>query len=56
MIDVVIKGKCDEFLGFKENVILGKFVLVGIGIGCYCKLKFEVIKEIVEVIDEIINI
>ncbi len=50
------KGKRDELLGLKENVILGKLVPAGTGIGRYRKLKSEVIKETAEVTDEITNI
>lgn len=38
-MDVVIKGKCDELFGFKENVIIGKLVLVGIGMMRYCNVE-----------------
>lgn len=30
-MDVVICGKKDFFFGLKENVIIGKIILVGIG-------------------------
>ncbi|EGR8610082.1 DNA-directed RNA polymerase subunit beta', partial [Listeria monocytogenes] len=56
LTDAAIKGKRDELLGLKENVILGKLVPAGTGIGRYRKLKSEVIKETAEVTDEITNI
>ncbi|MHC5252701.1 DNA-directed RNA polymerase subunit beta' [Listeria kieliensis] len=43
LTDAAIKGKRDELLGLKENVILGKLVPAGTGIGRYRKLKSEVV-------------
>lgn len=45
LTDAAIKGKRDELLGLKENVILGKLVPAGTGIGRYRKLKSEVIAD-----------
>lgn len=45
LTDAAIKGKRDELLGLKENVILGKLVPAGTGIGRYRKLKTEVIPD-----------
>ena len=33
--DAAIKGKVDNLLGLKENVIIGKLIPAGTGMGCY---------------------
>lgn len=45
-IEVVMQGKCDLLVGFKENVIIGKFIFVGIGFLKYCDVMVEVIEEV----------
>ncbi|SFE41660.1 DNA-directed RNA polymerase subunit beta' [Lentibacillus persicus] len=42
LTDAAIKGKRDELLGLKENVIIGKLVPAGTGIGRYRKLETDV--------------
>ncbi|MFD1363519.1 DNA-directed RNA polymerase subunit beta' [Lentibacillus salinarum] len=39
LTDAAIKGKRDELLGLKENVIIGKLVPAGTGIGRYRRLE-----------------
>jgi DNA-directed RNA polymerase subunit beta' len=35
LTDAAIKGKVDNLLGLKENVIIGKLIPAGTGMGCY---------------------
>lgn len=53
-IDVVIWGKNDLLVGFKENVIIGKIILVGMGMGVYCNIKFKEVSVNIGVIDGVI--
>lgn len=39
LTDAAIKGKRDELLGLKENVIIGKLVPAGTGMMNYRKVK-----------------
>ncbi|ALX49401.1 DNA-directed RNA polymerase subunit beta' [Lentibacillus amyloliquefaciens] len=41
LTDAAIKGKRDELLGLKENVIIGKLVPAGTGIGRYRRLETD---------------
>lgn len=41
LIDAVIKGKVDLLIGFKENVIIGKLIFVGIGMVKYRNIVIE---------------
>ena len=41
LTDAAIKGKTDELLGLKENVILGKLVPAGTGMQRYRQLEME---------------
>lgn len=45
LTDATIKGKRDELLGLKENVILGKLVPAGTGMPHYRKAEVELIDE-----------
>ena len=45
LTDAAIKGKRDELLGLKENVIIGKLVPAGTGMARYRKVKPVVKKE-----------
>src|SRR5699024_7836753 len=46
LTDAAIKGKTDELLGLKENVIIGKLIPAGTGMQRYRKIKAELdIKE-----------
>ncbi|MGG3692441.1 DNA-directed RNA polymerase subunit beta' [Heyndrickxia ginsengihumi] len=49
LTDAAIKGKRDELLGLKENVIIGKLVPAGTGMTRYRKAKTEVVKTEEEV-------
>ena len=45
LTDAAIKGKEDPLLGLKENVIIGKLIPAGTGVGCYRDLEVEKIPE-----------
>src|SRR5699024_11888107 len=49
LTDAAIKGKRDELLGLKENVIIGKLVPAGTGMQRYRRIQAEVDKPKVEV-------
>src|SRR5699024_5463964 len=50
LTDAAIKGKTDELLGLKENVIIGKLIPAGTGMQRYRKMEAELVTE--EEIDE----
>ncbi|HDC9570146.1 TPA: DNA-directed RNA polymerase subunit beta' [Staphylococcus aureus] len=41
LTDAAIKGKRDDLLGLKENVIIGKLIPAGTGMGRYSDVKYE---------------
>ena len=41
LTEAAIKGKCDHLLGLKENVIIGKLIPAGTGLGQYRKIEIE---------------
>ena len=41
LTDAAIKGKSDNLLGLKENVIIGKLVPAGTGMDCYNNVEIE---------------
>ena len=41
LTDAAIKGKRDELLGLKENVIIGKLVPAGTGMQRYRQIRIE---------------
>ncbi|HCV2184806.1 TPA: DNA-directed RNA polymerase subunit beta' [Staphylococcus aureus] len=41
LTDAAIKGKCDDLLGLKENVIIGKLIPAGTGMRRYSDVKYE---------------
>lgn len=41
LTDAAIKGKVDQLLGLKENVIIGKLIPAGTGMSRYRNVKFE---------------
>ncbi len=45
LTDAAIKGKQDELLGLKENVIIGKLVPAGTGMTRYRKMGYKKVKE-----------
>ena len=47
LTDAAIKGKVDPLLGLKENVIIGKLIPAGTGMGRYrdVKVKYNVKQE-----------
>lgn len=45
LTDAAIKGKTDELLGLKENVIIGKLVPAGTGMTMYRKAQVKKLKE-----------
>src|SRR5699024_7255748 len=50
LTDAAIKGKTDELLGLKENVIIGKLIPAGSGMQRYRKLEQEI--DIEDVLEE----
>src|SRR5699024_201610 len=52
LTDAAIKGKRDELLGLKENVIIGKLVPAGTGMHRYRKLKGATDEPEEEIIEE----
>ena len=53
LTDAAIKGKRDELLGLKENVIIGKLVPAGTGMQQYRRIKPILDKPEEEVSEEI---
>ncbi len=45
LTDAAIKGKRDELLGLKENVIIGKLVPAGTGMTRYRKVRYDKLNE-----------
>ncbi len=45
LTDASIKGKMDPLLGLKENVIIGKLIPAGTGIGCYRSIEVSCPEE-----------
>ena len=41
LTEAAIKGKVDNLLGLKENVIIGKLIPAGTGLGCYRAIEVE---------------
>ncbi len=41
LTEAAIRGKCDNLLGLKENVIIGKLIPAGTGIGAYRSVEVE---------------
>jgi len=41
LTDAAIKGRVDHLLGLKENVIIGKLIPAGTGMGCYHNVDVE---------------
>ena len=54
LTDAAIKGKTDELLGLKENVIIGKLIPAGTGMQRYRKMEAELVTE--EEIDEEVEV
>ena len=50
LTDAAIKGKRDELLGLKENVIIGKLVPAGTGMQRYRQIRIE--EDAVEATEE----
>ncbi|WP_182201195.1 DNA-directed RNA polymerase subunit beta' [Paraliobacillus salinarum] len=53
LTDAAIKGKRDELLGLKENVIIGKLVPAGTGMQKYRKIKAETEEPMDQITEEI---
>ncbi len=41
LTDAAIKGKCDDLLGLKENVIIGKLIPAGTGMRRYSDIQYD---------------
>jgi DNA-directed RNA polymerase subunit beta' len=54
LTDAAVRGKVDHLLGLKENVIIGKIIPAGTGMGMYRNLEPKPANE-VESIDEFIS-
>ncbi|ENH95862.1 DNA-directed RNA polymerase subunit beta' [Gracilibacillus halophilus YIM-C55.5] len=52
LTDAAIKGKRDELLGLKENVIIGKLVPAGTGMQRYRQIQEDVAEEVVPAEEE----
>lgn len=52
LTDAAIKGKRDELLGLKENVIIGKLVPAGTGMQRYRKIEAQTEMPVVNVVEE----
>ena len=52
LTDAAIKGRTDELLGLKENVIIGKLIPAGTGMQRYRKLQSDLAEEEVETDEE----
>lgn len=53
LTDAAIKGKRDELLGLKENVIIGKLVPAGTGMQRYRKIQAQTEQSVEEVVEEL---
>jgi DNA-directed RNA polymerase subunit beta' len=49
LTEAAIKGKKDQLLGLKENVIIGKLIPAGTGLGTYRAVEIEREDEVEEV-------
>ena len=45
LTDAAIKGKVDHLIGLKENVIIGKLIPAGTGMGCYHNIDVEKVED-----------
>ena len=45
LTDAAIKGKVDNLIGLKENVIIGKLVPAGTGMKCYSEVEIEPVEQ-----------
>ncbi|WP_112179261.1 MULTISPECIES: DNA-directed RNA polymerase subunit beta' [Paraliobacillus] len=52
LTDAAIKGKRDELLGLKENVIIGKLVPAGTGMQRYRKIEIETEEPVEQITEE----
>ena len=48
LTEAAIKGKIDPLLGLKENVIIGKLIPAGSGVGMYTHPEYEEVTEILD--------
>ena len=53
LTDAAIRGKEDDLLGLKENVIIGKLIPAGTGMQLYRDTKIDSEEEVVENVEEI---
>lgn len=52
LTDAAIKGKVDQLLGLKENVIIGKLIPAGTGMGRYRNIRFAGLEDEVKAVVE----
>ena len=55
LTDAAIKGKTDELLGLKENVIIGKLIPAGTGLKKYKNLKITTEEPKTEKVESEVN-
>jgi len=55
LTDAAIKGKVDQLLGLKENVIIGKLIPAGTGMNRYRSIKFAGMEEPAEGTEELLE-
>ncbi len=51
LTDAAVKGKVDDLMGLKENVIIGKLIPAGTGMQKYQNIHISTEKELEEVVD-----
>ena len=51
MTDAAVKGKIDDLIGLKENVIIGKLIPAGTGMQKYQKIHINTEQELEEISD-----
>jgi DNA-directed RNA polymerase subunit beta' len=56
LTDAAIKGKVDKLVGLKENVIIGKLIPAGTGLGLYQKFEAETDESIGSESDEYVDL
>ena len=51
LTEAAIKGKVDHLLGLKENVIIGKLIPAGAGLGAYRDMAKTIVPDVSEPVD-----
>ena len=53
LTDAAIKGKRDDLLGLKENVIIGKLIPAGTGMRRYSDIQYDKATAVTETSEEV---